>query len=37
MFVLRPVQTFSNIVDANIFDPFEQHHQTCWIVLDDVG
>ena len=30
-------QTLLNIVGHNMFDPFEQHNQTCWIVLDDVG
>ena len=30
-------QTLSNIVERNMFNPFEQHNQTCWIVLDGVG
>ena len=45
---LRPIQKdqtcWSNIdkdyqtfVGHNIFDPLEQHNQTCWIVLDGVG
>ena len=39
---LRPVQwiklgqTLSNTTGHNIFDLFEQHDQTCWIVLDEV-
>ena len=28
---------FSNTAGHNMFDPFEQHNQTCWIVLDGVG
>ena len=30
-------QTLSNSFGCNMFDPFEQHNQTCWIVLNDVG
>ena len=30
-------KTLSNIIRCNMYDPFEQHNQTCWIVLDGVG
>ena len=33
----RVGQTLSSIVGCNTFDLFEQHNQTCWIVLDGVG
>ena len=26
----------SNIVGPNMFDPFEQHNEACWIMLDGV-
>ena len=37
MLVKHVGQTVSNIVEHNMLDPFEQHNQTCWIVLDGVG
>ena len=30
-------QTLSNIVGRNMFNPFEQHNQTCWTMFDDIG
>ena len=30
-------QTLSKIVGLNVFNPFEPHNQTCWIMLDGVG